>query len=330
MLRKRSEPLKRVGILLLAGSLTFGFQSCDKFPYTNPGDNDPKDPDESPEPMNSQCQGTNVSFTSIQKGRQSRITKADNQVVKTALAYSRLWNKLGINAKQPSVDFNKQFVIAVFQGKKPNGGFKINVNGLCLSGQELTASVTKTQPKEGCPVQSAITHPFHLVKVNRSAINGNLNQLQVNFNSHVEKDCIKGTAQGSSGSVNFSTLEKGGMASGIQKQQNKVIRSQSRLKQVWQTIHNGQTNAPAVPKVDFQQKMVVGVFYGEKPSGGYEVTVQNALKQGNQLNVKADLRYPKKGCPVTTVITSPYHLVTVPVTTQNVDFNLSKVARNCR
>ncbi len=254
MLQKRSESLKRLGILLLAGSLSLGFQSCDKFPYGNPGNNNPKDSDDSLKTMNHQCKGTKISFNTLKKGRQSRIAKADNKVIKTAQAYSQLWNKLGINAKQRSVDFDQHFVVAVFQGKKTTGGFKINVSGLCLSGQKLTAKVTKTQPKEGSAVPSAITHPYHLVKVSRSAVNGNLNQLQVSFKSQVVKKYIKTGSQSGSGGVSFSTLNKGGMASNVQNQQNKVIRSQSKLKRVWNGIHSRKMDTPTVPKVDFQQK----------------------------------------------------------------------------
>ena len=324
---------KKLGLVGLAGVLGLSLQSCEHFPYNSPGGgSDPRDPD----PKNGggrnqvSCQGQTVNFRTLKQGSQCNIGKAHNQVVKTQRAYDALWQRMGLNARKPRVDFNKQFVIAAFQGQKPSSGFKIQLKGLCQNGQSLTATLTKTQPSSGCAVQSVLTRPYQLVTVSRKALRGNLNQLTVNFQSRIVKGCHGKGGNGNPNKPSFSTLDKGRMAADIQNQTNKVIRNQSQLKRVWRAIHGSRTNTPAVPKVDFQQKNVVGVFYGKKPSGGYEVAVQKAQKQGNQLTIKADMIRPEKGCPVTTVITGPYHLVTVPTQAQKVNFDLTRVAKSCR
>ena len=105
---------------------------------------------------------TPIQFSPFKKGKRSGFKTADNKVIRS----DQEWKRLSDGMKPdnlPRVDFNRNMVIAVFQGKQNTGGYDINVERVCKAGKNLTISVKKVKPGEKCIVTQAITSPYELV-----------------------------------------------------------------------------------------------------------------------------------------------------------------------
>ena len=79
----------------------------------------------------------------------------------------------------------------------------------------------------------------------------------------------------------------------------------------WDTLE-GDASEP--PEVDFDRRIVIGAFLGQRSSGGYAVEVRSVAHADRGVDV-FEVVYveltPGDECGVTTAITYPYQLVTV-------------------
>lgn len=98
------------------------------------------------------------------------------------------------------------------------------------------------------------------------------------------------------------------MMSGIDRPQQSIARTSEEWQSLWQRHAPGR---PA-PAVDFTKNMVVGVFLGSRPSGGYQAEITGIAVEGGVMVVKWAERRPGPGQVAAQVMTAPSHLVTVP------------------
>jgi hypothetical protein len=98
------------------------------------------------------------------------------------------------------------------------------------------------------------------------------------------------------------------MMSGIDRAEQVVARTEDEWRTLWQRHAPGR---PA-PPVDFKSRMVVGVFLGSRPSGGYQVQIQKVREEGGALVVEWTEIRPGRDQMAAQVMTSPAHLVAVP------------------
>jgi uncharacterized membrane protein len=68
--------------------------------------------------------------------------------------------------------------------------------------------------------------------------------------------------------------------------------------------------------------MVAAVFAGECPTPGYGVEVTGTTREGTDLVVQVEERVPDPACVAAQIVTSPYHIVTLPRDDGPVRFNL--------
>lgn len=109
----------------------------------------------------------------------------------------------------------------------------------------------------------------------------------------------------------MTTLSKG-QYSGIREPLEIVIRTQEDWALFWQRHTSGQAPALPLPRVDFGREMVVGVFLGEKSTGGYQVEITGAHPSESGLQVSYQVKSPPQGAIVAQVITQPHHLIRLP------------------
>lgn len=83
------------------------------------------------------------------------------------------------------------------------------------------------------------------------------------------------------------------------------------------------------PKVNFADQTVLGVFAGQKGSGGYSINVVRVEQTNNGVLVKVVETQPGKNCIVTDVISSPYQIVAVPKLKGEVKFDKQTVVYDC-
>ena len=111
--------------------------------------------------------------------------------------------------------------------------------------------------------------------------------------------------------LSIATVEKG-YRSGIRGPLQTIIRNQDEWNAFWKR-HSYSTNTPSAlaPIVDFDREMVVGIFLGEKSTGGYEVEIVRAERRDSALYFYYREESPPSGAMVTQALTQPFHLVKV-------------------
>lgn len=92
-----------------------------------------------------------------------------------------------------------------------------------------------------------------------------------------------------------------------------VATSQAALNALYTLAYGRQTGTPAVPALR-SGETVVGVFLGQRPTGGYGIRVTGASVQGDTLTLTVEVRVPGPGAITTQALTSPWTLVRVPGT----------------
>jgi len=108
--------------------------------------------------------------------------------------------------------------------------------------------------------------------------------------------------------VSFSTIDKG-FRSGVREPLEVVIRGEQEWAALWSRHASGRRPAPSPPLIDFSAEMVVGLFLGQKSTGGYSVEITRAELDGANLKVFYRDGSPPPGAIVPQVLTQPYHLI---------------------
>ena len=99
-----------------------------------------------------------------------------------------------------------------------------------------------------------------------------------------------------------------GADSGIDRPRQAVIRTTDE----WQALWRDHAATNPVPPIDFDRRMVAGVFLGSRPSAGYGVTITNTASEGDTLVVLYREARPGPGMMTAAVMTTPFHLVALP------------------
>jgi hypothetical protein len=115
-------------------------------------------------------------------------------------------------------------------------------------------------------------------------------------------------------SVAFTTIAKGS-DSRLGQSREIVVRTQAD----WETLWKSHNSDPP-PAVDFAGFMVVGVFLGSRPTGGYDVAITNVQSQNDTILVEYEERRPSRGDIVAQLVTAPFHLVRMSRDNGKVDF----------
>ncbi len=66
------------------------------------------------------------------------------------------------------------------------------------------------------------------------------------------------------------------------------------------------------PPIDWRKEVVFVALMGGRNTGGYQITVEDVLVQQNLIVVRVRERTPQPGEMVIQVLTSPFHVVTIP------------------
>ena len=110
--------------------------------------------------------------------------------------------------------------------------------------------------------------------------------------------------------LSLATVARG-HRSGIGGPLQTVTRNQDEWNAIWKRHSSIDRNPPPAPSIDFDREMVVGVFLGEKSTGGYEVEIVRAERRDSALYFYYREKSPAVGAIVTQVMTQPFHLVKV-------------------
>ena len=119
--------------------------------------------------------------------------------------------------------------------------------------------------------------------------------------------------------VPFSTLGKG-INSGIRESAQVVVRSQNDWAALWSRHMRTQIAPPPPPAVDFSRDMVVALFLGERPTGGYAIEVTQIERNDAGLAIRYRTTRPDPAAMPTQALTQPFHLIKLPRVDDSVTF----------
>ena len=100
-----------------------------------------------------------------------------------------------------------------------------------------------------------------------------------------------------------------GYRSGVREPLQIVVRSQAQWITLWRR-HSNDLNATP-PAVVFELEVVVAIFLGEKPTGGYDVTILRAEQSGDELIIDFQEKIPAPGSINIQVFQQPFHIVRI-------------------
>lgn len=123
------------------------------------------------------------------------------------------------------------------------------------------------------------------------------------------------------GRIDFSVITQGAFR-GYEKEENLVIRDFSKWKEVWDYLHTHLTFVPNPPFINFKDEMILAVFSGEKPTGGYSAEISEVSLKNNVLKVVVVNKVPASGQIVTQVNTRPHSIVKLPAFEGRVEFEI--------
>lgn len=111
--------------------------------------------------------------------------------------------------------------------------------------------------------------------------------------------------------VRVTVLDQGTNAGAASSRKNAAAYDTEAFKRLWQMAH-GNDGTP-LPAVDFTKEYVIGVFAGTRSSGGYSIEVSNVTDDAEARTVTITLTKPGPGCIQSQALTSPYQIVSVPL-----------------
>lgn len=142
-------------------------------------------------------------------------------------------------------------------------------------------------------------------------------------------------AQSGQAEIKFNTLLQQSQSSHAQKK-NYVIRSQAEWQKLWQQMQaasflprNVRTDS-LLHKIDFTKQMLIAVFQGEQPSGGYSIAVTKLVRASNRLEVFIEEQSPGADCFTTQMLTYPYHIIVTEASVTKVTFTSRSRVAACR
>lgn len=103
-----------------------------------------------------------------------------------------------------------------------------------------------------------------------------------------------------------------GLHSGIDQPSSRVIRDASEWSALWQQLNR---EAPAALEPNH---MAVAVFLGQRRTGGYRVEVTSARAEAGEIVLEFREHTPAPGMMTTQALTSPWAVVTLPASPQNI------------
>ena len=128
--------------------------------------------------------------------------------------------------------------------------------------------------------------------------------------------------------VSVTVLDAGMNAAAAPERKNIAAYDEEGFARLWAMAHiEGST---PMPDIDFSKQYVIGVFAGTKSSGGHSIAVSRVSDSGDTRTVAITLTKPGPGCITSQAITSPYQIVSVPLSSASLSRTENTVETSCQ
>lgn len=128
--------------------------------------------------------------------------------------------------------------------------------------------------------------------------------------------------------VSFTVLAEGTNASGVSERKNYAVYTEEDFARLWAMAYG--TDGQAMPSIDFDSQYVIGVFAGQKPTGGHTIEVASITDASSIRTVSMALTRPGEGCMTLQALTSPFQLIAVPVSDRELARTETEVEASCQ
>lgn len=123
----------------------------------------------------------------------------------------------------------------------------------------------------------------------------------------------------SDGSIAWETIDSD-VYSGVTAELKVTIRDQRSWARLW-SDHKGNRHQPSpLPRIDFSEEMVAGVFIGERPNGCHAVRIQRVYRKASTIIIEYSERTPSGPRICNYAVTHPSHLIALPRSREPVEF----------
>jgi hypothetical protein len=129
--------------------------------------------------------------------------------------------------------------------------------------------------------------------------------------------------------IHYDEIDQGAFC-GLSERSEYVVEDNESWSILWIDMHNTSSSVPQLPFVDFDYKVVIAVFIGDFPTGGYSAEIKRIVPTLFGHTVHVEERHPGEGCGLLMAITQPYQIVKANITNPlQVDFVFNVVVYDC-
>lgn len=128
--------------------------------------------------------------------------------------------------------------------------------------------------------------------------------------------------------IGFTVLASGGN-SGYEEKERLKITNKADFQKMWDRVYVNFSEKPPLPDVNFNNQMVIGVFYGQYPNGGSSISVKSVEMYETMIMVKIDEVTPGHNCVTTDVLTQPFQIIRIPKVMVPINYATEQVIRKC-
>lgn len=244
-----------------------------------------------------------VTYGSLSSFNNSKIRSAEQVLIQTQGDFESYWRRhAGNDEGRPTVDFTREWVIAVVLGEQPSLGYSACVDRISREGQVLDVLLRKTAPPPDTFVSMALSSPGCFVRIPQQPITS------VNFHYP--------PTQTSRTNLPMRTLSQ--ISNSLILNSRFVIAQDPESFRLLWIEHAGSDES--MPAVDFSQEMVIAAFMGEQPTGGFALSIADVSENNGKLAVKVAKSAPSPDQLVIQMLTAPAHLIAVPRRDMPVEF----------
>ncbi len=112
--------------------------------------------------------GRAVSFSQIHKSLDQNRTAYVSKtlaVIEKQRDFAKLFKTLSADKKVPEIDFSEHMVLLAHMGTQKSTGYSIEITELTAFDHHIRARVVSRVPGRNCMTATALTHPYHLVRI---------------------------------------------------------------------------------------------------------------------------------------------------------------------
>ena len=116
---------------------------------------------------------SDMPFAVLTEGQHAgSVSRRANFLIQSEEEFIELWTMIYGTAGpvRPLVDFSKYEVIAVFDGTRSSGGYRVEVTDVTEEDGRRVVHILREEPGDDCAVTDAITSPFQVIRVEKSPL----------------------------------------------------------------------------------------------------------------------------------------------------------------